>query len=136
MPRKMPRKMPRAENLLQLMEWNKLGRIYHIHYNFLEYLDIDSIVSMCIISKHYYNKYLVYCLQHYFGTHIELLLDYRNYYSENLTSMIKFTIPQILSSFVYNNIIYQQKINKLIQMYKKNKKIKLMLDRFFRMKHF
>ena len=41
---KMPRKMPRAENLLQLMEWNKLGRIYHIHYNFIEYLDIDSIV--------------------------------------------------------------------------------------------
>jgi|TARA_B110000285_G_C14880049_1_gene493428 hypothetical protein len=135
MPHKISRKMPRAENLLQLMEWNKLGRIYHIHHHFLEYLDINSMVSMCIISKHYYNKYLLYCLQHYFGTHVELLLDYRVKYFKNSRRNMRETIPLALSSFVYNNLFYQHKINKFKQMYTKNKKLQLMVDRFFGLKY-
>lgn len=123
--------MPRPDNLLQLMEWNKLGRLYYIHRDFILYLDIESIVSLCSISKHYQNKYLNYCLKHYFATNVEVLQIYKKYYFENYWFTKNLSIPRVLSQFVFNNLTDQYKVNKLKHLYNNNKTVQLMVDRFF-----
>ena len=123
--------MPRADNLLQLMEWNKLGRLYYIHRDFIQYLDIESIISMCSISKHYHDKYLCYCLQHYFATHVYILQSFKKYYFENYWFAKDLSIPRVLSTNSFNNMNFEYKVNKLKHMYNHNKNIRRMLDRFF-----
>uniref|UniRef100_A0AB39J8M9 Uncharacterized protein n=1 Tax=Florenciella sp. virus SA2 TaxID=3240092 RepID=A0AB39J8M9_9VIRU len=58
-------KAPRAENLIQLMEWLRLGKRFHIHKDFLKYLKITEIIPLCLVSKHYYKKYLNYCYNYF-----------------------------------------------------------------------
>lgn len=124
-------KMPRPDNLLQLMEWNKLGRLYYIHRDFILYLDIESIVSLCSISKHYQNKYLNYCLKHYFATNVEVLQRYKKYYFENYWFTKNLSIPRVLSTYSYNYLSFEYKVNTLKHMYQHNKSIRVMVDRFF-----
>jgi hypothetical protein len=78
-------KAPCAENLIQLMEWLKLGKKFHIHKEFLKYLKISELIPLCLVSKHYYNKYLNYCYNYFMVSsspmlHIIKNNEWLNYY--------------------------------------------------------
>lgn len=124
--------MPRAENVLQLIEWIRFGRVFYIHRDLLQYIDIDSIISLSIVSNHYRQKYLVYCLQHYFASNVNLLYDIKQMYVVKKWYGGKANIYQILSIVTYADVNYQYNINKLKQLYARNKKIRIMLNKYFR----
>ena len=128
MPRKM-KKMPK--DLLQMMEWNKLGKIYYIHRDFLQYADIQSIISMCCISKHYYKKYFLYSIQYYFATNTDLLYSYKKYYFQNYYIPKNLDVPKILSVYVCNNMETQYKVNELKTLYQKCKTFQLIVNKHF-----
>ena len=61
-----PGKCKSPQNIIQLIEWIRLGRRHFINELFLQYIDIISILSLCSISKHYYRKYISYSINYYF----------------------------------------------------------------------
>ena len=71
-------KAPRAENLIQLMEWLKLGKKFHIHKEFLTYLKMSEIIPLCLVSRHYYKKYLNYCYNYFMVTCSPILYTIKN----------------------------------------------------------
>lgn len=62
-----------ADNLLMLMEWLRLGKTFHIHKEFMLYLEISDIANTCLISKHYFRKYFKYSCFHYISANKDLL---------------------------------------------------------------
>ena len=62
-----------AENLVMLMEWLRLGKKFHIHREFLLYLDITDIAKLCFTSKHYLDKYFRFSCLYYIGINDRLL---------------------------------------------------------------
>lgn len=66
-------KQPQAENLVMLMEWLRLGKKFHIHKEFLLYLDITDIANLCFTSKHYLEKYFRFSCLYYIGVNNGLL---------------------------------------------------------------
>ena len=70
-------KQPIAENLFVLMEWLRLGKLFHIHKEFLLYLDITDIARLCFTSKISFDKYFRFSCLHYIGVNNNLLSQLR-----------------------------------------------------------
>lgn len=66
-------KQPRAANLFVLMEWLRLGKLFHIHKEFLLYLDITDIARLCFTTKRNLEKYLRFSCLYYIGVNNQLL---------------------------------------------------------------
>ena len=76
-------KAPRAENLIKLMEWLKLGKKFYIHKEFLKYLKMSDIIRLCVVSKHYKKKYLNYCYNYFLSSSCCILHIIKNHPNNN-----------------------------------------------------
>ena len=138
-------KATRAENLIQLIEWLRLGRKFHIHKLFLEYLNMSDIIRLCLVSNHYNKKYLNYCYN-YFMASSSCILNFVknnkgvNYYTKEKNEKlihkrfpeyrfpeyrIKIDCPSPRETICYNSYV------ELKTLYGINNKITNLVDKYF-----
>lgn len=119
--------MARAKNLLMLMEWLKLGKVFHIHKSFLLYLDIVETINLCFISKHYFKKYLHYCCCYFIGDNIDLI-NRCILKTVGAKPEIHYNYDLYLHDANYNTMVIIQKL------YKHNRKVKKILQQYLQVK--
>ena len=112
---------PRAENLLMLMEWLRLGRKFHIHKDFLLYLNIDDIAKLCFISKHYLDKYFRFSCFYFIGVNNGLLDQLRmKFHETKMTNLEILKQGGRLLGSVYGNEYQGKQVHILKRMYETN----------------
>jgi hypothetical protein len=131
-------KVTRAENLIQLMEWLKLGRRFYIHKDFLKYLEMSDIIRLCVTSKHYNKKYLNYCYNYFLSLNSNILhiIKNNNYFNNNTKPPMEEKINKKIyyvpkSKFYCWREVYCNYVE-LRKLYGKNSKITKMTDKYFK----
>jgi len=128
-------KSPRAENLIQLMEWLKLGKRFHIHREFLKYLKMTDIIRLCLVSNHYKKKYLNYCYNYFLSSSCSILHIIKN--NANLNFYPKKTVQEKINktfSIVHQDIYIREfyyNYLELKKLYGKNDKVTKMVEKYF-----
>ena len=125
----MKRPAPRAENLLQLMEWLRLGFRFHIHKEFLTLLKMTDIISLCLVSKHYNNKYLKYCYNYFMVSCLHILPMIKHNLNPNPNPNPKYWI--IPSLYFANNRVYYEEYKELKKLYGTNHKFTKLINKYF-----
>jgi len=110
-------KQPRAENLLMLMEWLRLGKTFYIHKEFLLFLNIEDIGRLCLATKHYFHKYLIFASFHHIGVNSYLLDYFRVNFQEKSNIITSLDILKEGES-------YDKKVTILRKMYQCNYRLK------------
>jgi len=119
----MTKTQPRADNLLMLMEWIRLGNKFYIHREFLLYLDIEDIVKACLVSKHYKRKYLKYSCFHFIGTnshvldHLRMRFKLQNHSDEMLLTVHEFKFYHVYCKYEQQQRRQQKILTHLKNMY-------------------
>ena len=118
---KTKKKQPRAENLVMLMEWLRLGQKFHIHKEFLLYLEITDIAKLCFSSKHYLDKYFRFSCLYYIGINNNLLHRLRITYSNQKLTRLEVLKNYEKNVYLIQNINRTRRVLTLRKMYQHNK---------------
>ena len=118
------KKQPRAENLIMLMEWLRLGKKFHIHKSFLLYLDITDIANLCFTSKHYLNKYFRFSCLYYIGTNNDLLHSMRMVCQQRKITRLQVLKEGEMFISLTSQINGIQRVRTLRKMYEHNKTLR------------
>ncbi len=130
-----------AENLLQLMEWLRLGKKFYIHNEFLKYLKMSDIIRLCLVSKHYNKKYLNYCYNYFMSSCscvLHIIKNNNNLYScyskkvNKKKELIQKTFPEYRFQIHWlEEITCYNDYLELKTLYGVNNKITKLVDRYF-----
>lgn len=139
-------KAPRAKSLIELMEWLKLGKKYHIHKDFLKYFEMTDIIRFCLISPYYYKKYLSYCYNYFIvkcSPFLSIMKNHQRYHFYYLQNKYHFVNPLkiktnkydflIINSnveFLNSSISYEEFLS-LKKLYGTNKKLTKIINKYF-----
>ena len=139
-------KAPRAKSLIELMEWLKLGKKYYIHKDFLKYLEMTDVISLCFTTSHYYKKYLNYCYNYFIvkcSPFLSIIKNRERYHFCYLQNKYHFVNPlkikinkyefMIINSnveFPNSSISYEEFLS-LKKLYGKNKKLTKIINKYF-----
>lgn len=119
------------QNLIQLIEWIRLGRRHFINELFLQYIDINSLLSLCSISKHYYQKYMSYSINFYFVNHTPL----RNVFklqkifdAKQQKNVLTFVVK---ANWCPPSAKHCRDANTHLQLYQTNKRFRYLMDNYY-----
>lgn len=136
-------KAPRAENLIQLMEWLRLGKKFHIHKEFLKYLKMSDTIRLCVVSKHYNKKYLNYCYNYFLSSCspvLHIIKSNTKYSCYPIEELLHFEKTCLLNKLLYHPhvlLYYPRTLSsygdfcELKSLYGKNQKISKRVNRYF-----